>query len=214
MHFLRPGEHFLDVGANIGSYTVLASCTGARMTAVEPIPVTNAKLEDNVLINRLGQRVRTCNVGLSERRDVLRFSADVDTVNHVLPDGSPLPAIEVEVLPMDDLLGDDVPTLMKIDVEGHELVVLKGGRRTLSDIRLRAVIMETNQSGSRYGVSDDDLRRMMMSHAFVACGYDPFLRSMIDIAPSAVNTIFVRDRSEANERAKNAPKFRLVNGTI
>lgn len=213
LHFLRSGEHFLDVGANIGSYTVLASCAGARVTAVEPIPDTYAKLEDNVSLNRLAQRVRVCNVGLSEKRDVLRFSADLDTVNHVLPVGSRLSAVEVEVLPMDELLGEDVPTLIKIDVEGHELSVLKGGKRTLGDSRLRAV-METNQSGTRYGVSDDDLRQLMVSHGFFAYGYDPFSRLMTDVAQGAANTIFVRDRDEAKERARNAPKFRLINGSI
>jgi FkbM family methyltransferase len=214
LHFLRPTEHFLDVGANIGSYTVLASCTGARVTAVEPIPATYAKLEDNVLINRLVHNVRTCNVGLSGKRDVLCFSANLDTVNHVLPVGSDLPAVEVEVLPMDELLGDDVPVLIKIDVEGHELSVLQGGQRTLCDARLRAVLMETNQSGTRYGVSDDDLRETMRSHGFLACGYDPFLRSMTDARGDAVNTIFVRDRDEANRRVCDAPRFRLINGLI
>lgn len=214
LHFLRADEHFLDVGANIGSYTVLASCTGARMTAIEPIPTTYAKLEDNVLLNRLAQRVRVCNIGLSEKHDVLRFTAGLDTVNHVLPIGSSLPAVEVEVQPMDELLGEDVPALIKIDVEGHELSVLKGGQRTLADFRLRAVIMETNQSGSRYGVSDDDLRRMMAAHGFVAHGYDPFARVLTNVVHGAANTIFVRDRDEANERALSAPKFRLINGSI
>src|SRR4051812_48596523 len=39
LHLLRPGDHFLDVGANIGSYTVLAAgAVGARVTSVEPLP--------------------------------------------------------------------------------------------------------------------------------------------------------------------------------
>jgi len=214
LHFLREGEHFLDVGANIGSYTVLASCAGAHVTSVEPIPVTFAKLEDNVLLNQLTQRVRLCNVGLSERPGVLRFSADLDTVNHVLPIGSSLPAVEVEVLPLDEPIGVDIPVLIKIDVEGHELSVLNGGRRTLGDSRLRAVIMETNQSGSRYGVSDDDLRCIMTSNGFVGFGYDPFSRLMADVAPDAANTIFVRDRDEVSDRVKSAPMFQLINGAI
>lgn len=214
LHFLRSSEHFLDVGANIGSYTVLSSCAGARVTAVEPIPATCAKLDDNVRLNRLAQRVRVCNVGLSGQRGVLRFSTTLDTVNHVLPVGSQLPAIDVEVLSMDELLDSDVPVLIKIDVEGHELSVLKGGQRTLSDARLRAVIMETNQSGARYGVSDDDLRTIMASHGFIASGYDPFSRTVTEVTPGAVNTIFVRDRDEANDRVRSAPKFQLINGVI
>ena len=124
-----------------------------------------------------------------------------------------LPVLDAAVAAV-QLLGDDVPVLIKIDVEGHELSVLRGGRRTLGDARLRAVLMETNQSGSRYGVSDDDLREMMTSHGFLACGYDPFLREMTDARGGAVNTIFVRDRDEANRRVRDAPKFQLINGSI
>ena len=46
LHLLRPGEHFMDVGANVGSYTVLAGGgVKARITAVEPIPATFAHLQ-------------------------------------------------------------------------------------------------------------------------------------------------------------------------
>src|SRR3954470_19452558 len=38
LHVLRPGDVFVDVGANVGSYTVLAALLGARVVAVEPIP--------------------------------------------------------------------------------------------------------------------------------------------------------------------------------
>src|SRR5262245_41975942 len=43
LHLLRPGEKFLDVGANVGSYTVLAAgAVGAQVTSVEPVPRTFA----------------------------------------------------------------------------------------------------------------------------------------------------------------------------
>lgn len=45
LHLLRSGDHFLDVGANVGSYAILAcGAAGARVTAVEPIPETFAHL--------------------------------------------------------------------------------------------------------------------------------------------------------------------------
>src|SRR5262245_63141667 len=49
LHALRPEDHFLDVGANVGSYTILAAgAVGARVTSAEPIPSTFAKLQRNV----------------------------------------------------------------------------------------------------------------------------------------------------------------------
>ena len=48
LHLLRPGDLFLDLGSNVGSYTVLAGAVaGADVIAVEPVPVTLAVLRDN-----------------------------------------------------------------------------------------------------------------------------------------------------------------------
>lgn len=215
LHLLRPGEHFLDVGANVGSYTVLAGgAVGARVTAVEPVPATYQHLQRNVALNELGERAHCWQLGLSEQPGELRFSSGLDTVNHVLAEGEDLPAVTVPVVRLDDLVGDDVPVLIKIDVEGHELAVLRGGQQTLADPRLLAVIMETNGSGARYGVSDDLLTGVMRANGFVPFGYDPFARRLVVAAANSANTVFVRDRAAVESRAGSAPTFRLVNGEI
>lgn len=135
-------------------------------------------------------------------------------MNHVLAEGEDLPGIDVPVTRLDDLLVQDVPVLMKIDVEGHELAVLLGSAATLGDPRLLAVIMETNGSGVRYGVSDDQLIAVMRGHGFTPFGYDPFGRRLVDVMATSGNTVFVRDKAAAEARVKGAPKFRLVNGEI
>ena len=215
LHLLRPGEHFVDVGANVGSYTVLAGGgVKARVTAVEPIPATFAHLQRNVALNGMSDLVRCCQVGLSGKSGMLRFSSGLDTVNHVLAKGEDVPGVDVPVTRLDDLVGQDVPTLMKIDVEGHELAVLHGGASTLGDQRLLAVIMETNGSGVRYGVSDDQLIAVMLEHGFAPFGYDPFGRRLVDVTDASGNTVFVRGKADVEARVKAAPRFRLVNGEI
>lgn len=122
LHLLGPDSHFVDIGANVGSYTVLAAgASGARVTAVEPIPATFERLLDNVCLNRLDERVQCLMYGLSDQRGALRFRSDLDTVNHVLQEGDEGPSIEVEVVTLDEMIKDDFPILIKIDVEGHEL---------------------------------------------------------------------------------------------
>lgn len=214
LHLLRPGEHFVDVGANVGSYTVLAGGVGARVTAVEPIPATFTHLQRNVALNGLGDRVRCCQTGLSDQPGSLRFSSGLDTVNHVLAAGEDLLGVDVLVTRLDDLVAHDAPMLMKIDVEGHELAVLQGGQATLGDRRLLAVIMETNGSGVRYGVSDEQLIVLMRGHGFAPFGYDPFARRLVDVTAGSGNTVFVRDKFAVEARVSVAPTFRLVNGEI
>lgn len=215
LHLLRAGDHFVDVGANVGSYTVLAGgVAGARVTAVEPAPATYGQLQRNVALNGLGERTRCCQLGLSENVGTLRFSRDLDTVNHVLAEGEDLPAVEVPVTRLDDLVGQDVPLLIKMDVEGHERAVLRGGQATLADRRLLAVIMETNGSGSRYGVSDQELIDLMQGSGFAPFGYDPFKRRLLDGPGESGNTVFVRDKASVTARVSSASVFTLINGEI
>lgn len=211
LHLLRPDEHFVDIGANIGSYTILAGGGArARVTAVEPISATFECLKRNVLLNALDERVSCYQIGLSDQAGKLRFSTELDTVNHVLAVNEDLPSVEVPVMRLDDLVGADTPTLIKIDVEGHERSVLEGGACTLENPDLLAVIMETNGSGSRYGVSDDVLSALMRQYGFSPFAYDPFRRRLLESACAVGNTIFVRKPSEVEIRTKAARRFRVA----
>jgi hypothetical protein len=153
-------------------------------------------------------------MGLSDRPGALRFSASLDCTNHVLADGEEVPSVEVPVRLLDELVGSDVPTVIKVDVEGHELAVLRGGGKVLRDERLLAVIMETNGSGTRYGVSDGALRAEMSEYEFQPFYYDPFVRRLVTATGMNGNTIFVRNQTAIEERTKSAPRFMLVNQTI
>jgi len=217
LHFLRAEDTFLDVGANIGSYSILAAgAVGASVVSVEPIPETVRHLERNVLLNDLSSSVDVHRIGLSSANSELRFTSNLDTVNHVATDSVESDdIIQVPVTRMDALLMKySTPALIKIDVEGHEGAVLIGGENTLADRRVAAVIMEVNGSGERYGVSDDVLLSMMRAHGFNIHGYDPFNRVLRDWDPAKGNAIFVRDLDLVLDRLKSARSYRLVNGSI
>lgn len=218
LHVLRPDDLFVDVGANVGSYTVLASgAAKAETVAVEPVPATFRALRRNVLLNEIDGRVRLCHVGLADEGGVLRFSAALDTMNHVLGPGEDGPAVEVPVVRLDDLLEGRVPAVIKIDVEGYERFVLEGAARTLAAPDLLAVSMETNESGRLYGVRDAEIVSLVESHGFARHRYDALSRTLSADgadAPQGGNTLFVRDAVAVRARIAQAPRFRLVNGTI
>lgn len=215
LHLLREDDLFVDVGANIGSYTIMAlSGEGVRVTSIEPIPETFAHLERNLALNGFGKRVNACCLGLSDHVSSLRFTVGLGCVNHVVTKGEDVASVEVTVTTLDSLVGSDVPTLIKIDVEGHERAVLRGATRTLADRRLLAVIMEINGSGARYGVDDNELVDVMRDNKFSPYGYDPFARALIKADRSGGNMIFVRDVEAVSRRVSTARRFRLVNGEI
>ena len=103
LHFLRPGDLFVDVGANVGSYTILAcAAAGARGIAFEPVPATHRRLRDNVRLNGLEERVRCLNMGVGARPGRLAFTRDSDGTNHTLAAGERAAnAIDVEVTSLD-----------------------------------------------------------------------------------------------------------------
>ena len=215
LHALRPDDLFLDVGANIGSYTVLAAGgAGARVIAVEPIPDTCERLRRNIAINKLSDRVVLINKGLASSEGELRFTATLDCVNHVAVDGESEQCIVVPVTTIDQLCRESIPSIIKIDVEGFEDQVLAGASKTLSSPAVLAVVMETNRSGARYGKRDDSLFAEMRRFGFVPCGYDAIERDIVSEATGLGNTIFIRDPYALLPRLKSAKKYRLINGEI
>ena len=211
LHMLRDDDLFADVGANVGSYTVIASgVTGARTVGFEPVPDTFRKLVRNVDINGIAHRVTAHNIGLSAREETLRFTSGHDTVNHVVVGSSQEATIDVPVRRLDDVLAGEVPIVIKIDVEGWEAEVLEGMPQTLADPRLLAIIAETNESSARYQAAGTDrIGKVMRANGFTAHIYDPFKRALT-AGDSSHNTIFARDLDAINARLNTAAKRRVL----
>ncbi|MEO5967391.1 MAG: FkbM family methyltransferase, partial [Ferruginibacter sp.] len=84
LHFLRKDDLFLDIGANIGSYSILASGQiGCNTISFEPIPSTFNKLKRNISINNLDDKVKAMQVGVGAKKGTLTFTSNLDTINHV-----------------------------------------------------------------------------------------------------------------------------------
>ncbi|MFI5155830.1 MAG: FkbM family methyltransferase [Chitinophagales bacterium] len=220
LHLLRPGDLFVDVGANIGSYTVLASAVAmAQAISIEPVPKTFSNLKRNVAVNDLESRVELHNYGIGNESGVLRFTRNLDTINHVISSvdaANDSDSIEVQITTIDDMMQGRIPLLIKIDVEGFELAVLEGARQTLSNTHLNALIIELNGSCRRYGVNESDIHEFLVSSGFTAATYFPFERrlNMKESFNPHSNTIYVRDQTLAQQRLAGARKFRVLNQDI
>jgi FkbM family methyltransferase len=130
---LSPGDCFLDVGANVGAYTLLgARLVGpnGKVVAVEPAPGTLHALRTTIGINGIAHIVdlHECALGAEDGRATLNFGS---TSGHNslldLPEGT-AQQVEIIVATGAAILGTKVPSLIKIDVEGWELEVLDGLR--------------------------------------------------------------------------------------
>jgi FkbM family methyltransferase len=165
LHFLRKDDLFVDIGANVGSYTVLASAhVGARSITFEPVPVTYSVILQNIYINKINELVKPLNIALGSKKDKLLFTSSYDTVNHVVAKSENAEnAIEVMVDKLDNVLQGEMPALIKIDVEGFETEVINGAHEVLKNEKLKAIIIELNGSGGRYGYNEDDIKSTLKS---------------------------------------------------
>ena len=221
LHFLRASDCLFDVGANVGSYTVLAAGgAGARVVAAEPIPATFRALRANVRLNDLDDRVILLNVGLGAEEGKAWFTSDLDSMNHALASGESIgSAVEVAVVTLDGIAGPVAPIFIKIDVEGFETLVLAGGKTTMRSEALRCVLIEINGSGRRFGAADDAIHAQLRDFGFAPARYDVLARSITGLPAdgwnrSGGNTLYVRDIGECRERVQSAARFKLVNREI
>lgn len=155
--YLRSGERFIDVGANVGAYSVLVGSyrPGVSITAVEPDREARNRLAENLALNELAAEVIPA--ALAEEPGQARFTSGLDSTNHLAVSASE-EAVDVEVRTLDAVAGDRRVSLVKIDVEGAELAVLRGGHRLLSRPDAPPVLFELNGQSEQYGVSVPAIR--------------------------------------------------------
>lgn len=156
---LQDGGTFLDIGANIGSYTLLLSENEkVQVVSFEPIPSTFVKLKANVERNQRSN-VTLINAALSSGDGLLVMTNDgISAVNRVVASaiagGVTVPSKRLQTF----LEGCTrrQPVIAKIDVEGHERDVLVGAGEALAKIQIIAL---EELAGS-------DFRQFMHSHGF------------------------------------------------
>lgn len=210
VHFLRKDDLFIDVGSNVGVYSILAGCeTCCSVVAIEPIPETFLKLVDNIKINDLGKLVEAVNIGLADTPGDLLFSSSFDTVNHVMVSGDGTDGIRVPVDTLDNICSR-CPALIKIDVEGYESKVLLGAIKVLKDPILKVVIVEINGSGDRYGYKNLEIANILIDNGFLCYLYNPICRKIIETpVASAGNAIFIRDKDFVESKLASGTKVRI-----
>jgi FkbM family methyltransferase len=148
MDLISPGSRVIDVGANIGIYSLPWAAVNADVTVhcFEPNPAVRRRLARNVALNRLAARIRLHTQALSDHAGTatLYGSDDMSSLNKGVYTGTgqAVPA-EVPLARLDDIVGIEGPpvSLMKVDVQGHELEVLRGADAVISHHR-PALILE------------------------------------------------------------------------
>jgi FkbM family methyltransferase len=189
-----PGGLAMDIGANIGSLTGLMALRAGplgQVLAFEPHPEVFADLENNVGLlqgnARLAPiRVRAAAVSAATGSAYLR-SDDHFAINRgtsYLTD-EPESALPVRAVTIDEILAGGTATVVKIDVEGREMLVLQGAEESLRQGRIRHLVYEAYGDESRktadflagFGYSVYSLGRNFVGLLLAAAEKKPHLAS-------------------------------------
>jgi FkbM family methyltransferase len=159
--YLRPGDICFDVGSHVGYMTILmAHLVGpsGRVAAFEPVPETFAALRENVRLNGL-ENVQTECTAVGEQEGTICLYCDstqelswTPSVAAYSAGGGDLKRISAPVLTLDDYARTSglLPAVVKIDVEGAELAVLRGARQVLREIRPRIGASRRGDQAARF----------------------------------------------------------------
>lgn len=188
-HLLQPGDHFVDGGANVGAYSVLAATRGARIDAFEPAAETLPRLRQNAAAN--AGEIEIHPLALGEYSGEARFTAGKDAMNALSDQGEVL----VRVEPLDSF--GLAPTAIKLDLEGGEEAALAGARSTLGMPNLLAVLVETVTPAAR---------AILAEAGFAHRWYDPFRRSVCaEPLGKPANQLWIRNVPAVAARLRAAP---------
>ncbi len=158
---LNDYDLFLDIGANIGTYSIIPANHGLKVIAFEPVKSNFEALKTNVGLNKLEHLVKLYPLALGAKKRSANFTVDLINTgaSHLTEYADITEHIEnpefedIQVVRFDDIvdemnIGKDEKIFVKIDVEGMEPDVLNGATEFIKNQDNILIIIETIHSGT------------------------------------------------------------------
>jgi FkbM family methyltransferase len=170
--YLKPSDSFLDIGAHLGEYAILAAEKIERGTiiAFEPTPQSRVYLTENLALNNLSGRVLIDERAVSTKAGTAFFALEAEAeVNHLVTKSSRVKKLRIKTVSLDTVIGKanlKQVGLVKIDVEGAELAVLKGASKSLKRAVIKAMILEVNPTAEWYQTNPDQLFSLLTKFGY------------------------------------------------
>jgi FkbM family methyltransferase len=156
-------NHVLDIGAWVGTWTMKINSFCGRVIAFEPDP-----LHYECLVKNVPDNVETHQLAVGNEEKMISLSDDDFTqAKRVLGDGT-IPMVTIDSLNLDDV------DLIKIDVEGFEMEVLKGAENTLKNVDY--LMIELNNNAKKYGSSNLEIEKHLRKS-----GYEILIKAWPDV---------------------------------
>ncbi|MCU0433455.1 MAG: FkbM family methyltransferase [Bacteroidia bacterium] len=183
-----PSTVFFDIGANIGLMSLLAAERVqfiGDVVAFEPVQSTYEKLRHNISLNPHLKNIETVRIALSDQngeQEIYLTGSGRDAWNSLVP-AEGMQSETIVTARLDELMKDEAlelprPSLMKIDVEGWEIHVLRGATETLRQYRPVMLIEFTAANLEAAGAGCRQLADEVIAHGYTLHEYNPGTRKL------------------------------------
>lgn len=168
--------YIFDIGANTGYYSLLAAYffkNNAEIYSFEPVQEYAQCIRESIHMNHFGKNIHVCNFALSniEKQSTIYVSGTCSSLEQDFNDAS-TPTEIIELKKLDTFAKDMCPDFIKIDVEGHELATLEGGKILLSRCT-PIVFIEIIQSLASHNFVNKNFAATIK--IFTEIGYDAYI---------------------------------------
>ena len=180
--WIKPGAVFADVGSYFGYYALRAAAAGAKVFAFEPLPGNYDLLTENIRLNE-SKNIETVPCAVSDQVGEVSFSAPPagNRGMGALAFREGLRRVTVQSTTLDTFFKErqiERLDVIKIDVEGAEVSVLKGAKETLARFRPKMLVEYNPTCLNRCGTTGDDLLNLLR-----AADYDLFMLTKRGLQP-------------------------------
>ena len=210
LNILEEKDVFLDIGANIGSYSILLSkLRKVKSISFEPIPETYNNLCINIFSNNLSSLVFPKMMALTSEEKLVKekdlfFSSDEGCMNRFVDNSYLGKKIKIKSSTIDSEVRDLNVMCMKIDAEGSDFDVLRGGLETLKKKSLISVVIEEQS---------EEVNNFLIKNGFEAFNYYPQDKKITPLRKKVSNRIWIK-KDKINivkERLSSPRKYKINN---
>jgi FkbM family methyltransferase len=187
---LKESDVFIDVGANIGYFSLLASTITPHVYSIEPVPGTFKILEKNVSFNNRHNSIKTINIGLGDKAESLKILNEFGPKNRLVANGdsNKYSTVDVPVKTLDQVveeLGIKTVDFIKVDIEGFEYFFVRGALNTLKTHKPLVLIEIEERRTMKFNKRADDVFQLFFDLGYSCRGFGD--SGLTDIIKSSAN---------------------------
>ncbi len=199
-HSIKPGMTVIDVGANTGYYALIASAMvgeAGRVYAFEPEPESYKKLLKNIELNNFSNIIPV-DKALTDRTGTIKlFLSKMSPIHSIAEPPECRGEIYVQTVSLDEFLAEDPRVdIIKMDIEGSEILALRGMRRIIESNKSLKIFLEfLPRQFEAAGFTADDYFDLLKGYGFKISLFDEYQKRLLPVEGIEFIRSFMREHS-------------------